>query len=56
VASDLTERLATVAVAFAANVQRGQIVYLQGEIGHEEILRAIAAEAYRSGAKFVDVV
>jgi aminopeptidase len=56
VASDLTERLAEVAVSFAANVQPGQVVYLQGEIGHEEIIRAVAAAAYRRGAKFVDVV
>jgi aminopeptidase len=56
VASDLTERLAEVAVSFAANVQPGQVVYLQGETGHEEIVRAIAAAAYRRGAKFVDVV
>ena len=55
-ASDLTDRLAEVAVSFAANVQPGQIVYLQGETGHEEILRAVATAAYRRGAKFVDVV
>src|SRR5919202_2885479 len=48
------ERLADLAVGFAANVQRGQIVAIQAEIGKEEIVRAIAASAYRHGAKFVD--
>jgi aminopeptidase len=55
VASDLTEGLAEVAVSFAANVQPGQIVYLQAELGQEEFVRATAAAAYRKGAKFVDV-
>ena len=48
------ERLADLAVGFAANVQRGQIVAIQAEIGKEEMVRAIAASAYRHGAKFVD--
>jgi aminopeptidase len=48
------ERLADLAVGFAANVQPGQIVAIQAEIGKEEIVRAIAASAYRHGAKFVD--
>jgi aminopeptidase len=50
------ERLADLAVGFAANVQRGQIVAIQAEIGKEEIVRALAASAYRHGAKFVDPV
>jgi aminopeptidase len=50
------ERLADLAVGFGANVQRGQIVAIQAEIGKEEIVRAIAASAYRHGAKFVDAV
>src|SRR3954466_14538066 len=50
------ERLADLAVAFGANVQRGQIVAIQAEIGKEEVVRAIAASAYRHGAKFVDAV
>jgi aminopeptidase len=48
------ERLADLAVGFAANVQRGQIVAIQAELGKEELVRAIAASAYRHGAKFVD--
>src|SRR3954468_11142326 len=50
------ERLADLAVSFGANVQPGQIVAIQAEIGKEEIVRAIAASAYRHGAKFVDPV
>src|SRR3954464_6716379 len=50
------ERLADLAVAFGANVQRGQIVAIQAEIGKEEIVRAIAASAYRHGARFVDPI
>src|SRR3954453_21468482 len=50
------ERLADLAVGFAANVQRGQIVAIGAEIGKEEMVRALAASAYRHGAKFVDPV
>jgi len=48
-------RLADLAVAFGANVQPGQIVAIQSEIGKEALTRAVAASAYRHGAKFVDV-
>jgi aminopeptidase len=48
------ERLADLAVGFAANVQRGQIVAIQAEVGKEEMVRALAASAYRHGARFVD--
>src|SRR5919107_61083 len=48
------ERLADLAVGFAANVQRGQIVAIQAELGKGEWVRALAASAYRHGAKFVD--
>src|SRR3954452_11268873 len=48
------DRLADLAVGFAANVQRGQIVSIGAEIGKEEMVRALAASAYRHGAKFVD--
>src|SRR3954469_16138574 len=50
------ERLADLAVSFGANVQPGQPAATQAEIGKEEIVRAIAASAYRHGAKFVDPV
>src|SRR2546423_15581445 len=50
------ERLAGLAVGFGANVQRGQIVAISAEIGKEDMVRALAASAYRHGAKFVDPV
>jgi aminopeptidase len=49
------ERLAELAVAFGANVQPGQIVAISSDVGHEELARALAASAYRRGARFVDV-
>jgi aminopeptidase len=36
-------------------VQPGQIVGVTAELGHEDLVRAIAASAYDRGAKFVDV-
>lgn len=53
---DLLERLAAMAVRVGANVQPGQTVAISGQVGgHEPLVRAIAAEAYRAGAKYVDV-
>jgi aminopeptidase len=49
------ERLADLVVGFGANVQPGQIVAVSGEPGKEALVRAIAASAYKRGAKFVDV-
>jgi aminopeptidase len=49
------ERFAELIVNFAANVQRGQIVAIGTEPGKLELTRAVAAAAYRAGAKFVDV-
>jgi aminopeptidase len=51
---DRIARLAELAVAFGANVQPGQIVSVSGEPGHAELVRALAAAAYRRGARFVD--
>ena len=48
------ERFADLLVGFGANVQPGQIVAIGGEIGKEQAVRAIAASAYRHGARFVD--
>jgi aminopeptidase len=48
-------KLAELAVRFGANVQRGQIVAVGGELGQEPLVRAIARSAYEQGAKFVDV-
>jgi aminopeptidase len=49
------ERLADLVVGFGANVQEGQIVAVTCEPGKEGLVRAIAENAYRRGAKFVDV-
>jgi aminopeptidase len=49
------QRFAELIVRFGANVQPGQIVAIGTEPGKEELTRAIAASAYRAGAKFVDV-
>jgi aminopeptidase len=51
---DRLERLADLAV-HGANVQPGQILMVVGEIGNEELARAVAAAGYRRGARFVDV-
>lgn len=51
---DLIERYAELVVGFGANVQQGQIVGITAEWGTEEGVRAIAASAYKRGAKFVD--
>lgn len=52
---DVVRRLAELAVELGANVQAGQVVRVSGEVGHLETVRAIAEEAYRRGARFVDV-
>ena len=51
---DRSLRLAKLA-AHGANVQEGQIVLVNAELGHEELARAVATAAYQRGAKFVDV-
>ncbi|MFN2466654.1 MAG: aminopeptidase [Gaiellaceae bacterium] len=48
------ERLAELIVVVGANVQPGQIVGISTEPGKERLTRAVAASAYRHGAKFVD--
>ena len=55
VGGERLEQLAELAVRFGANVQPGQIVVVGCEPGKEPLTRAIAAEAYRLGARFVDV-
>jgi aminopeptidase len=51
---DRLERLADLAV-HGANVQPGQILMVVGDMGYEELARAVAAAGYRRGARFVDV-
>ncbi|HMJ34675.1 MAG TPA: aminopeptidase [Baekduia sp.] len=52
---ELLGRFAELVIGFAANVHKGQVVAIGSEIGKEEVTRALAAAAYRHGAKFVDV-
>ncbi|HSL65465.1 MAG TPA: aminopeptidase [Gaiellaceae bacterium] len=52
---ELTARLAELTIAFGANVQPGQIVAVHAEPDHAPLVRAVAVEAYRRGARFVDV-
>src|SRR5436190_3651326 len=52
---EMLERLAELAIGFGANVQPGQVVAINGEPGKEPLVRALAAAAYRHGARFVDV-
>jgi aminopeptidase len=49
------DRFADLIVGFGANVQPDQIVAVGCEPGKEHLTRALAASAYRHGAKFVDV-
>jgi aminopeptidase len=53
--ASVVQRFAELIVRFGANVQPGQIVAIGTEPGKEELTRALAAEAYRAGARFVDV-
>ena len=47
-------RYAELIVGFGANVQPGQIVEVRADLEKRELVHAIAAAAYRRGAKFVD--
>jgi aminopeptidase len=49
-------RYAELAVRVGANVQEGQEVVVTGLVEHAEIARAIAREAYRAGARHVQVL
>jgi aminopeptidase len=48
-------RLAELLVRFGANVQRGQVVVINGNIDDRGLLRQIAGECYRAGARHVEV-
>jgi aminopeptidase len=50
----LTDRLARLCIEYGANVQPGQVVCINAEYGHHELVRALAAHAYKRGAAFVD--
>jgi aminopeptidase len=53
--NEYIQPLAELIVRFGANVQPGQIVSVGSEPGKEALARAIAEEAYRAGARFVDL-
>jgi aminopeptidase len=48
-------RFADLVIGFGANLQEDQIVAIGCEPGKETVVRALAASAYRHGARFVDV-
>ena len=48
------DRLARVCVEYGANVQPGQVVCINAEYGHHDLVRALARHSYRRGARFVD--
>ena len=48
-------RLADLAVGFGANVQPGQILVVNAELGREQVARAVSDAAYRAGARHVEV-
>ena len=48
------DRYAELIVGFGANVQPGQIVEVRAPLDKRDLVRAVAAAAYRRGARFVD--
>jgi aminopeptidase len=50
------ERYADLAVRVGANVEEGQLVFVNGRIEHAPLIRALARAAYRAGARYVDVL
>ena len=49
------ERYAELVVRVGANVQPGQLVDVLAGLEHASMVRAVAREAYRAGARYVDV-
>jgi len=52
---DRLERYAAVAVRVGANVGPGQILFIDAQIEHAPLVRALARQAYAAGARYVDV-
>jgi aminopeptidase len=50
------EKYAELVVGLGANVREGQIVEVRADVAKRPLVHALAAAAYRRGAKFVDVV
>jgi aminopeptidase len=55
VQDQLIDRIAELAVGFGANVQPGQTLVVNAEVGREHLARAVAAAGYRAGARYVDM-
>jgi aminopeptidase len=53
--AERVDRYAKLAVGVGANVQPGQLVDVIARVEHAEVARAVAREAYRAGAAYVDV-
>jgi aminopeptidase len=52
---DRLQRYADLIVRVGANVQPGQVVHLNAELAHAELVRAVTRSAYAAGAHYVDV-
>ena len=50
------ERYAELVVRVGANVQPGQEVFLYSAVEHHDLTRALARQAYRAGAAYVNVL
>ena len=48
-------RIAELLVRFGANVQPGQVALVNGDLEDRELIREVAAECYRAGARHVEV-
>jgi aminopeptidase len=55
-AADRLERYARLAVRVGLNLQPGQVLGVSALIEHAPLARAIAGEAYKAGARYVDVL
>jgi aminopeptidase len=53
--ADREDRYAELAVRVGANVQPGQLVDVVARVEHAAVARAVAREAYKAGAAYVDV-
>ncbi len=52
---DRLERYAELIVRVGANVQPGQTLFVNGQVEHAELARALARAGYQAGARYVDV-
>ena len=50
------DRYADLAVRVGANVEEGQVVFINGRIEHTPLIRALTHASYRAGARYVDVL